>query len=189
MSTSTSSIRSKRPGRWKPEHELALLVLAERVLELVAVAEELLGRHDRLDGRGLEASDPLERVAYLRLLLLELALVGQHLPGRARMRRHRLDAVRARLDQLDQLGLGPGALRLPDPSAHAVARHGAADEHDVARLRARDTGASVGEAIDAEFELIAAAGPGTSCLLLTGRQPSLVSIEFSTVLRFAWRRS
>ena len=75
MSCSTSSIRSQRPGAVEAEHELALLVLAERVLELVAVAELLHGGHDRLDRRALEAADALERVADLRLLLLELALV------------------------------------------------------------------------------------------------------------------
>ena len=74
-------------GAVEAEHELALLVLAERVLELVAVALALLGGHDRLDRRVLEAAEALERVAHLGLLLGELALVGEHLPGRARMRR------------------------------------------------------------------------------------------------------
>ena len=46
-----SSIRSQRPGAVEAEHELAVVVLAERVLELVAVAQLLDGGHDRLDRR------------------------------------------------------------------------------------------------------------------------------------------
>jgi hypothetical protein len=92
------------------EHELALLVHPERVLELVAVAQLLLGWHDWLDGRVLEAADAAQRVADLGLLLLELALVGKHLPRCAGVRRHRLDAHGTRLQQIHQLGLGPGAL-------------------------------------------------------------------------------
>ena len=69
----------------------------------------------------------------LRLLLLELALVGEHLPGRARVRRARLDAVGARLEQLDRVGLGNERFDFVDARAHAVARHAAAHEHDVAR--------------------------------------------------------
>ena len=57
MSVVTSSIRSKRPGWWKPSTSSPSLVLAERVLELVAVAQRLDGGHDRLDRRGLEAAD------------------------------------------------------------------------------------------------------------------------------------
>ena len=121
-------------GAVEAEHELAALVLAERVLELVAVAELLDGGHDRLDRRRLEAADALERVAHLRLLLLELALVGEHLPGRARVRRRAARSAR-------------GSARAARPSRpppnerfdfviarpHAVARHRAAHEHDVAR--------------------------------------------------------
>ena len=77
-------------GAVEAEHQLARLVLAERVLELVAVALALLGRDDRLHGRVLEAADALERVAHLGLLLGELALVGEHLPRRARVRRRGL---------------------------------------------------------------------------------------------------
>ena len=48
--------------RVEAEHELAVRVLAERVLELVAVVPLLDGRDDRLDRRPLEAADALERV-------------------------------------------------------------------------------------------------------------------------------
>jgi hypothetical protein len=87
------------------ERELAALVLPERVLELVAVAQRLDGRHDRLDRRRLEAPDALERVADLVLLLGELALVREHLPGSARVRRDRLDAIGRRLEQLHRVRL------------------------------------------------------------------------------------
>ena len=40
-----------------------------------------------------------------------------------------------------------------------------------------------------ELELVARAWAGPGWLLLTGRQPSFDSIAFSTVLRFAFRRS
>ena len=143
------------------EHELALLVLAERVLELVAVAQALLGRHDRLDRRGLEAADPLERVAHLSLLLRELALVGEHLPGRARVRRHRLDrsglgsssstesaSANERFDLVTRAARGRPARR------RARTRR--------SPLGARDTRASVGEAVDAELSSSPRCGPGTS---------------------------
>jgi hypothetical protein len=67
---------------------------AERVLELVAVAPLLDGGHDRVLLEALQVADPAQRVADLLGLDLELALVGQHLPGRARMVGERLDAVR-----------------------------------------------------------------------------------------------
>ena len=203
MSSSTSSIRSQRPGVVESEHELALLVHPERVLELVAVAQLLLRRHDRLNRRVLESADARERVANLGLLLLELALVRQHLPRRARVGRHRLDAVGARLQQLDQLGLRPRALRLSDPHAHAVTGNGAADEHDVSGLGARDPRPAIGETVNGHIELVAPSGTrACGCLgafhdalwsqarsCKTAYEPSFDSIEFSTVLRFALRRS
>ena len=92
-------------GTVEAEHERARLVLAERVLELVAVVELLQSGDDRLDRGRLEAPDAGERVAHLLLLLLELALVWEHLPGRAGMRGTRLDPLGARLDQLDRVCL------------------------------------------------------------------------------------
>ena len=56
-------------GRVEAEHQPPSVVLAERVLELVAVAPGLDGGHDRLDGRLLEAADARQRLAHLRLLL------------------------------------------------------------------------------------------------------------------------
>ncbi len=63
---------------------------------------------------------------------LELALVGEHLPRRARVVGDRRDAVGGGLEDLDRAGLGVGALGLADDGAHAVARQAAGDEHDVA---------------------------------------------------------
>src|SRR2546423_587987 len=78
---------------------------AERVLELVAVAPLLEGGHDLAHRRIGEAADALERVCDLALLFLELALVRQHLPRRARMRCARLDPVGRRLEHLDRTRL------------------------------------------------------------------------------------
>ena len=80
--------------------ERAVGVGAERVLELVAVAPRLRGGDDRLEHEAVEAADPPQRVLDLLLLDLELALVAQHLPGRARMHR-RAAATRS----------GPGSIR------------------------------------------------------------------------------
>ena len=145
-------------GAVEAEHQLAVLGLAEGVLELVAVAPCAATRgHDRLDRRRLEAAEALERLAHLVLLLLELALVGQHLPGRAGVRALDLDPLRARLDQLDRLGLRERALGLAEPRPDQVAGHRAAHEHHVA-VRARDAGAAVGERVDAQLEHVAAPG-------------------------------
>jgi hypothetical protein len=160
--------RVEAAGAVEAEHQLAVLVLAERVLELVAIAKLLHGGHDRLDRRVLEAADAGQGVAHLVLLLTQLQLVGEHLPRRAWVRRHGLDAVRRGLEQLDGVRLREGALRLAHPGPHAVARHGAAHEHDVA-VHARDAGAAVGEPVDRELELVAAA---RAAALGGGHRPS-----------------
>ena len=95
------------------------------------------------------------------------------------MRRARLDAVGARLEQLHRVGLRERALRLRHARADPVARQAAAHEHDEA-LGAGHARAAVGERVDLELELVAA---------LRARHPSFDSIAFSTVLRFALRRS
>ena len=116
---------------------------------------------------------------------------------------HRFDPVGARLQELDQLGLGPRALRLSDPRAHAVTGNGAADEHHVAGLGARDTRPAIGETVNRQLELVAPSGTGTCCCLgafhdalwsqarlcKTDYELSFDSIEFSTVFRLALRRS
>ena len=57
--------------------------LRERVLELVAVVEDLFGGDDRLQRRLCEASDPLERVPHLVVLRGDLCLVGEVLEAAA----------------------------------------------------------------------------------------------------------
>ena len=120
-----------------------------------------------------------ERVAHLGLLLRELALVGEHLPGRPRVRRGGLHAVRAGGEQLHRVGLGEGALRLGHARPHQIAGHAAAHEHHVA-VGAGHPGPTVGERVDLELELLAA---------LESRHPSFDSMALRTVLRFALRRS
>ena len=63
--SSTGSMRSQRPGRVEAAHQLAVAVGAERVLELVAVAPLLDGRHDRLEREAVEPADPPQRVVDL----------------------------------------------------------------------------------------------------------------------------
>ncbi len=138
--------------------QLAVVARAERVLELVAVAPLLDGGDDRLELEVLELADPLQRLADLGGLDLELALVRQHLPGGARVRRGGRDAVGRGLEHLDRARLGVGALGLADDRAHAVARHGAGDEDDVA-LEPGDAVAAVGQRVDGQLEHVAARRP------------------------------
>ena len=111
--------------------------------------------HDRLELVAVEPADAPQRVVDLLGLDRDLALVGQHLPRRARMRGDRLDALRAGLEQRDGARLGVGLLALGHHRAHAVAGHGVAHEDDVA-VAARHAGAAEGEAVDRQLELLAA---------------------------------
>ena len=110
------------------------------------------------------------------------------------MRSARLDALGARLDELDHVGLAERALRARDASAHEVAGNGAADEHDVA-VAAGHAGAAMGEPVDAQLQLVALAGPGCRCrgafhdALWSQPYFSFDSIALSTPLRLALRRS
>ena len=100
---------------------------------------------------------PRERVAHLALLLLELALVGQHLPGRAGVRASapRCDRAPARAARRRAPRRSP--LRFDDPGAHAVAGDRAAHEDHVA-VGARHAVPAEGERVDVELELVAGAG-------------------------------
>ena len=143
-----------RAGRVEAADERPVGRRAERVLELVAVAPRLDGRHDVVELEALEPADPRQRVAHLLVLDGELALVGQHLPRRARMIGQRRDPLRARLEHLERARLGVAALALRDDRADAVAGDRARDEDDVAaapvvgRLQAGDAVAAVGERLD-----------------------------------------
>ena len=83
---------------------------AERILELVPVSPRLDGLDDRLELESVETADPSQGIPDLRMLGLELALVGQHLPRRPGVRGARLHALRTGLEHLDRPGLGVGAL-------------------------------------------------------------------------------
>ena len=144
-------------------HQLAGVARPERVLELVAVAPLLERGDDRVLLEALQAPDAAQRVGDLLGLDLELALVREHLPRRAGMVGGRRDPVARRLQDLDGARLGVRALRLPDHCEDAIAGHGARDEDHVAVLTARDAVAAVGERLDGELELVAAAGARGAC--------------------------
>ena len=146
-----------RAGCVEAAEQRAVVPGAEGVLELVAIAPLLHRRDDVVEHVALEVPDPRQRVADLLVLDGELALVGQHLPGRAGMVGARCDPLGARLEHLERARLGVGALALRDDGAHAVAGHGAGDEDDVT-LHARDAVAAVGERVDGEVELGALLG-------------------------------
>jgi hypothetical protein len=101
---------------------------SERILELVAIPPLLGGRDDRLERVRVEMTDTRQRLLHLGLLDLELARIGDHLPGCARMVGPRGDPVGARLEDLDRTGLGVSSLALAHHRAHAVAGHRAGDE-------------------------------------------------------------
>ena len=148
-------IRSQRPGRVEAADEAPLVVGAERVLELVAVAPLLDRGDDRLELEAVELADPPQRVVDLLLLDLQLALVGQHLPRRARMVGDRRDPLRARLEDLDGARLGVvRAWTCPRPRARGR-RGSRRHEHDVA-VEPRDAGAAERERVDRQLELVAA---------------------------------
>ena len=131
--------------------------LRERVLELVPVVEDGLGRHDRLERRIIEPADPAQRVLDLLGLGRDLRLVREILEAAAAAIRvvlaRRLDPRRARLDDLDGERLGVVALHPRHARAHGVARQPALDEEDEA-VQARDAVPAVGERLDLELELL-----------------------------------
>ena len=143
-------------------HQLVRVqVVAEGVLQLVAVAPLFERRHDRLDREALEAAQPAQRILGLGLLDLQLALVGEHLPRHAGVLGARGDPLGAGLQDLQRAGVGVVALALVHHRAHAVAGDGAGDEHHVAVLaQPRHALAAVGERVDGQLQLLAALGPG-----------------------------
>ena len=136
----------------------ALRRLRERVLELVAVVEDLrLARDDRLERRLGDAGEAHERVAHLRRLLRELRVVGEILEAAAaalgEVPARRLDAICARAEDLGRERLGVAALHLRDARADAVSRQPAADEDDEAAVP-RDAVSAERERLDVELELV-----------------------------------
>ncbi len=129
----------------------------EGVLHLVAVAEDLLRRHDRLDRRVGDPGDPPERVLDPRRLGLDLRLVGEVLEAAAaaggEVLAERLDPRRPALDELDRLRLGVAALHLRHAGANRVAGKPAPDEDDEA-AEPGDPVPAVGERVDLELDLV-----------------------------------
>src|SRR5688572_25764069 len=123
--------------------------------------------NDRLDGGPVEAADALEGVRHLMLLLLQLALVGKHLPRGAGMSGPRLDAVGRRLEQLGDAGLPVPPLALDDARADAITGDRAVHEQDVAACPGHPA-AAVRERLDHELELVPDSG-ACGCLCLAHR--------------------
>src|ERR1700744_1752251 len=160
LQSSTSTIRSQRPRAWKPSATPSSGgPRPEGVLELVAVAP-LFGRpDDRLHLEVVEAADPPQRVLDLGLLLGQLALVGEALPGRAGTRLAAGDAavgqaVGAGAEQLDGARLGEALLAFRHLGEDAVARQPAGDEEDEA-VGAGDAAAAEGQRVDLYLEPLA----------------------------------
>jgi hypothetical protein len=136
----------------------ALLVRGERVLELVAVAEDRHRGDDRLERRLRKAADPDERVAHLALLLGQLHLVREVLEAAAaadaEVPTGSVHAMRAALENLRHAPLREPAFDLAHPRPHAVAGNGSAHEDDEP-VDAADAVPAVGERVDSELELLA----------------------------------
>ena len=173
----------------KPAHELAgrfalaagagALERAEGVLELVAVAPLFDRGHDRGKLEAVQAADPAQRLIDLRALDLELALVGDHLPGDAGMLGRGGDPLGALLEHLEHARVGVAALALVHERTHAVAGNGAGDEHHVPALaHARDALAPApgGERGDLKLDDV------------TGRGLHAGSTSSSSRAFCAWRR-
>jgi hypothetical protein len=146
----------------KAAQEPPTLVLAEGVLELVAIAPGLYGRHDLLELEALQPPDPTKRLIDLLALDLELVLIGEHLPGNSGMVGHGLDALGSRHEHLERARVGVAALALVHDGPHTVAGYRTGDEHDVAALaQAGDPLPAVGERVDLQLEHVAALRPAS----------------------------
>ena len=129
--------------------------LRERVLELVPVVEDRLGRDDLLERRLLDRAEAAQRVLHLALLLLELHLVREILEAAAAaggvVRARRLDALRAGREDVDRKCLRVVPLHLRDAGADPVSRKPAPHEDDVA-VQACDAVPAVSEGLDVELD-------------------------------------
>jgi hypothetical protein len=153
--------------------------LAEGVLEFVAVPPLFDGADDRLHLEVVEAADPPQRVLHLGLLLVQLALIGEALPGGAGARLAAVDAtvreaVGAGAQQLDRPRLGEALLAFRHLGEDAIARQPARDEDDEA-VRAGDPAAAEGQRVDLDLEPLA---PARRPLGRLGVRPGLHLGEF-----------
>ncbi len=127
-----------------------------RELELVAIPELLLCRHDRLELIPVQPAQPPQRLVHLGLLVAKLLGVLEILPGAAATHAEVLtaggDAAGARLQQLDRAGLGMPALDLGHPRPHPVSGERTGHEHDQ-RTVAGDAAAAVGKAVHGQLDL------------------------------------
>src|SRR5205085_8195706 len=110
-------------------------------------------------------------VGDLVLLDLELALVRQNLPRRARMVGAGRDPVAARLQYLDRPRLRVRSLGLLHDSFDAVPGDTTVDEHDVP-VEPGDACSAKRQRLDRQLELIAALRPDLRLALLHSRPDS-----------------
>ncbi len=110
---------------WKPQTRPPSSVSPNGVLELVAVAPLLQRGHDLLELEAVQVPDSAQRLIDLFALDLQLALVGEDLPGDARMVGLRRYALGTGPQDLDGARVGVGALALVDERTHAIAGDGA----------------------------------------------------------------
>jgi hypothetical protein len=117
-----------------------------------------LARKDPLERRLGDAREPLQRVAHLHLLLLELRLVGEILEAAAaacgEVRARGVDSLGPRPQDLGRERLRVAALDLRHPRPDAVAGEPSPHEDDEA-VEPRDSIAAVCERVDVELELVA----------------------------------
>src|ERR1700722_12221166 len=102
-------------------------------------------------------ADPLQCFTHLSVLDLELALVGDHLPGDTRVIGDRRDPLGARLEDLQRARMRVTALALVQDGPHTIAGNGAGDEHDVATVaEPGDALAAEGQRVDLQLQLVTA---------------------------------
>jgi len=144
-------------GGMKAADQHALGVGPERVLELVAIAPELLGRDalGQLDvGEAAQAAQGVQRLLGLDL---ELTGVGEHLPGHAGVVGLGGDAVRTGGQDLLDSGPAEGALGRGQPRPDDVAGNPPGDEDDPPVVAGHAV-AAIGEGIDRQLQPGAALG-------------------------------
>jgi hypothetical protein len=116
-----------------------------------------LAREDRLERRFRDAREPLQRVAHLELLLLQLCLVREILEAAAaaggEVRARRLHSLGPGPEHLGRERLGVAPLDLRDARPDAVAGKPASHEDDEA-VEPGHAVAAERERVDVELELL-----------------------------------